>query len=52
MNLSRPGLVLQRVRPKEPMILHTDFSGLGISVVLGQLDAQGRSSCVRVSLAR
>ena len=44
---------MQRVRPEEPLILHTDFSGLGISGVLGQLDTQGREqlcACISRSL--
>ena len=45
--------VLQRVQPGRHLILHTDFSGVGVAGVLGQLDEQGREhlcACVICSL--
>ena len=50
---SREGLVLKRVHPDRPLILHTDFSAAGISGVLGQLDEDGHEymcACVSRSL--
>jgi hypothetical protein len=50
---TKEDVVLQRVRPDRPLILHTDFSGVGISGVLGQLDDQSREymcACVSRSL--
>ncbi|GFR41142.1 hypothetical protein Agub_g1791 [Astrephomene gubernaculifera] len=50
---SEEGLVLRRVHPDRPLILHTDFSGVGISGVLGQLDDQSREymcACISRSL--
>ncbi|KXZ44749.1 hypothetical protein GPECTOR_63g73 [Gonium pectorale] len=38
---SKEGLILRRVDPSRPLILHTDFSEVGISAVLGQQDDQG-----------
>ncbi|GLI68303.1 hypothetical protein VaNZ11_012664 [Volvox africanus] len=35
------GPVLRRVHPDRPLILHTDFSGVGMSGILGQLDDAG-----------
>ncbi|KXZ41257.1 hypothetical protein GPECTOR_600g677 [Gonium pectorale] len=35
------GPVLRRVQPARPLILHTDFSGVGMSGILGQLDDDG-----------
>ncbi|GLI60910.1 hypothetical protein VaNZ11_003123, partial [Volvox africanus] len=44
------GPVLRRVHPDRPLILHTDFSGVGISGILGQLDDAGREYlCAAVS---
>jgi hypothetical protein len=44
------GPVLRRVRPDRPLILHTDFSGMGISGILGQLDDGGREyMCAAIS---
>ncbi|PNH01003.1 Retrovirus-related Pol polyprotein from transposon, partial [Tetrabaena socialis] len=40
------GCILRRVDPKRPLILHTDFSGSGISSVLGQLDNDSREYMV------
>ncbi|PNH01236.1 Retrovirus-related Pol polyprotein from transposon [Tetrabaena socialis] len=40
------GRILRRVDPKRPLILHTDFSGSGISGVLGQLDDDSREYMV------
>ncbi|PNH00115.1 Retrovirus-related Pol polyprotein from transposon, partial [Tetrabaena socialis] len=40
------GRILRRVDPSKPLILHTDFSGSGISGVLGQLDENSREYMV------
>ncbi|KXZ57050.1 hypothetical protein GPECTOR_5000g1276 [Gonium pectorale] len=50
---SKEGLILRRVDPSRPLILHTDFSEVGISAVLGQQDDQGNEylcACVSRSL--
>ncbi|GLC44517.1 hypothetical protein PLESTB_000064800 [Pleodorina starrii] len=47
------GLILRRLQPGRPIILHTDFSASGISGVLGQLDDDGNEylvACVSRSL--
>ncbi|PNH01246.1 Retrovirus-related Pol polyprotein from transposon [Tetrabaena socialis] len=38
---SREGLCLRRLDPTKPVYLHTDFSAVGISGVLGQQDEAG-----------
>ncbi len=40
--LCKPGKVLRHFDPSRPTIVHTDWSKLGISGVLGQLDSEGK----------
>ena len=43
---SQEGLIVRRIQPGRPLILHTDFSAVGISGVLGQLDDDGNEYLV------
>jgi hypothetical protein len=44
--LTTEGLCLRRVDPKQPFVLHTDWSTKGLGAVLTQLDDQGREGMV------
>ncbi|PNH02523.1 Retrovirus-related Pol polyprotein from transposon [Tetrabaena socialis] len=53
LEFSREGLCLRRLDPSRPIILHTDFSAVGVSGVLGQQDDNGSEymcACVSRSL--
>ncbi len=51
--VTEEGRVLRRLDPNRPIILHTDWSHLGIGAVLGQLDEHGQEymcACISRSL--
>ncbi|KAJ9512490.1 hypothetical protein QJQ45_018788 [Haematococcus lacustris] len=47
--LCTPGLVLRRVDPSRPYLLHTDWSALGCGAVLGQVDSAGQEYMACIS---
>jgi hypothetical protein len=51
--ITEEGRVLRRLDPNKPIVLHTDWSHLGVGAVLGQLDENGQEymcACISRSL--